>query len=356
MDELEKRIKNSLSTYLGYPCNCGYSYADVLKFFNLHINNVGDPNVSGTYRANTKDIELQVLEFFADLWGIKRENVWGYITHSGTEGNLQGLFVGRESACGKPHVFFATKDSHYSIFKIAKLLCLNLCIVQSQANGEMDYHDFEAKLQEHQGKYVIVNANLGTTMKGAMDDTREIYRIIKKHKADCYIHIDGALSGFYLPFIETDLYFKAHVNSMSISGHKSMGVPFPCGVFIMEKRFLKLVSHEIEYMGSVDCMISGSRNGHTPILMQHIIQKKGYDGFRKDTLTCIELAEYLVDHIPNAWRNSNSLTVVIPKPNEEMIKKWQLATEGDISHIVVLPHVTREKLDDFISDLIITNS
>lgn len=351
--EIQERLKEALQTYLGYPCNSAYDYSEIVGIFNTHINNVGDPMQSSTYRANTKDIEREVLCFFADLWGIKRESIWAYVTGSGTEGNLQGLYVARESSQGQPHVFFTSKDSHYSIFKIARLLCLNLCTVDSQDNGEIDYTDFKRKLEANKDKYIIVNANLGTTMKGGLDNTREIFRIMKKcgKENSSYIHVDGALTGFYLPFLERDLFFKAHVNSMSISGHKFLGVPFPCGVFMMEKKFLDLVTNNIEYIGCNDCMISGSRSGHSSVFLKYIIEKKGYDGFKKDIEDCIGLAEYAVENIPGAWRNHNSVTVVIPKPCESIVYKWQLATEGDLSHIVVMPHVTKEKLDKFIQDV-----
>lgn len=355
MENLEQTLRGALQTYMGYPCNTAYDFSAVEKFINIHINNVGDPNHSGIYRANSKNIELEVLQFFTKLWNINYENSWGYITNAGTEGNLQGLYVARESAKGQPHIFYTTENSHYSIFKIARILQLNMVIIKSQENGEMDYNDFDKKLEENTNKYVIVCANLGTTMKGAIDNTREIYRIIKKHHFHerYYIHADGALTGFYLPFIEKDLFFKAHISSLSISCHKFTGVPFPCGVFIMESRFLKLVAENIEYIGSMDCMITGSRNGHAPIFLKHIIDTKGYEGFKTDIEKCIELAEYAVEKIPNSWRNHNSITVVIPKPSRnEIIQKWQLATQGDISHLVIMPHVTREKIDLFAAEII----
>lgn len=357
MDDLHNHLQTALKTFLGYPCNTAYDYTPILHFCNTHINNVGDPRQLGTYRANTKNIELEVLKFFAKLWNIDFDNSWSYITNAGTEGNLQGLYVARESAKNQPHVFYATQDSHYSIFKIARLLQLNLNIIKSQENGEMDYQDLDEKLRANQDKYTIVCANLGTTMKGAIDNTREIYRKIKKYNLQdkSYIHADGALSGFYLPFLEKDLFFKAHINSMSISGHKFTGTPFPCGIFIMERRFVDLITNDIEYIGSRDCMISGSRNGHAPVFLKYIIDTKTYSGFKEDIEKCIDLAEYATNQIPNSWRNHNSITVVFPKPRDELIQKWQLATERDISHLVIMPHVTKEKIDAFVADLMALN-
>lgn len=49
--DLRGRLEEALSTYLGYPCTSSYDYSGVVDAFNYHINNVGDPNVSGTYRG-----------------------------------------------------------------------------------------------------------------------------------------------------------------------------------------------------------------------------------------------------------------------------------------------------------------
>lgn len=351
LEDTYTKLRDNLNTFLGYPCNVAYDYSEVAKeAFKYNINNVGCPYTPGTYRVNTLNIEKDVLRFFAQLWGLKEDDIWGYITSAGTEGNLQGLFVGRESL-GANCVFYTSSSSHYSIFKIARLLALEVCIVHSTETGEMDYKDFERKLMERKERPVLINANLGTTMTCAIDDTREIYRIIKKHnKNDYYLHADGALMGFVLPFIQKDLLFKRHIHSISISGHKFLGIPFPCGVFLMEKRFLENVRKNIEYIGSWDCTISGSRNGHSALFFDHIIKAKGRDGFAKDVSDCFNLAEYLVEKLPGSWRNQNSFTVVLDKPPEELIHKWQLASEGNISHIVVMPHVTKDKLDLFIKD------
>ena len=342
-------LRKHLDNFLGYPCNTSYDYSEVFDYFKLNINNVGCPYTNGTYKVNSKDMEQDVILFFANLWGIKIEDTWAYITSAGTEGNMQGLFVGRESL-GKDAIFYTSKDSHYSLLKIARLLCLNLCEVETRENGEMDYEDFERKLLENVNRPALINLNIGTTMKGAIDSGIEIFGILEKHNKqdDYYMHADGALMGFVLPFIEKDLMLTRHIHSISISNHKFLGCPFPCGIFMMEKRFLKLVSRDIEYIGSVDCMISGSRSGHTAILLKYMIDKKGKVGFGEDIKKCLELAEYVVKELPNSWRNNQSITIIFPKPSDEIVAKWQLATQDDISHIIVMPHVTKEKLDEFI--------
>jgi histidine decarboxylase len=343
-------------TSLGYPCNLAYDYTKVFPTLKYRVNNVGDPWCSSTYKCNSKDIERQVLKFFADLWGI--QDYWGYITSGSTESNIEGLYVAREVY--PDAIFYTSQDSHYSLFKIAKLLKLNLCVIDTEENGEMDYVDFERKLIINKDRPLIVNINLGTTMKSAFDDPKEIYRIIKKHNCHhkYYAHADGALMGFTIPFLQKDLLFRSHIHSISISGHKWCGIPFPCGIFLMERHLRKLLTNEIEYIGSDDNTISGSRNGHAAIFFKHIIDTKTLDEMQNDVNVCIENAEYLVECLnkidvnANAWRNQNSITVVFKKPCKEIIDKWQIACQGDLGHIVVMPHATREKLDEFLSDYI----
>lgn len=351
INEFQKKIHTYLDSYLGYPCNVAYDYSKITKQFQVHLNNVGCPFSSSTYRANTKDIEQEVLAYFAKLWGIDKDSIWGYISNGGTEANLQGLYVGRETLKNN-EIFYTSSDSHYSIFKIAKILKLNMCVIKTHENGEMDYDNFEEQIKKNIDKNPLINVNLGTTMKGAIDNPREIYRILKKYNMEhrYYMHADGALMGFVLPFIEHDTFFKKHIHSIAISGHKFLGIPFPCGIFMMEKRFLPFVQTNIEYIGSNDCMISGSRNGHSPLFFKYILDKKSKDDFRKDINQCLELSEYLTNKMSNAWRNQNSITVVFPKPSDSIIHKWQLATSDGLSHVVVMPHVTKEKLDMFVCD------
>lgn len=42
-------------------------------------------------------LQVGVLNWFARLWEIDEEEYYGYITTCGTEGNLHGIYVGREN-------------------------------------------------------------------------------------------------------------------------------------------------------------------------------------------------------------------------------------------------------------------
>ena len=46
----------------------------------------------------------------------------------------------------------------------------------------------------------------------------------------------------------------------------------------------------------------------------------------------------------------NSATVVFPRPSPKVFEKWQIAPEGREAHIITMPHVTREMVDEFVED------
>ncbi len=71
----------------------------------------------------------------------------------------------------------------------------------------------------------------------------------------------------------------------------------------------------------------------------------------------METAQYLRNKLTNAGftarLNDLSCTVVLERPMDDaLIKRWQLACEEDIAHVVVMPNVTKEKIDKFIEELI----
>ena len=52
-----------------------------------------------------------------------------------------------------------------------------------------------------------------------------------------------------------------------------------------------------------------------------------------------------------AWKNDNAITVVFPRPSKKITQKWKLAVQDDIAHIICMPHVTTEIIDEFIKDI-----
>jgi len=353
--QMEERTAN----HLGYPYNLDFQYAAVQNFMKFSINNLGDPFVDSNYGINSRQFEIEVLNFFAKLYEIDENDYWGYVTSCGTEGNLHGLLVGRE--CHPTGVLYSSKDSHYSILKAARFFRIPFVSINSQANGEIDYDDLEANLIKNKDLPAIINVNIGTTVKGAFDNLDRVFEILDRlGKTDFYIHCDGALSGLMLPLIDDAMKvtFKKRIGSVSISAHKFMGCPFPAGIVVTRKSHIAKVQQDIEYIGSKDSTLSGSRNGHAPLYMWLNIRKKQRFGFKKDVEECLKKARIFADMLTSAgiqrvMLNRWSNTVVFEKPADyAFCRKYQLATTQDIAHVIVMQNVSIDKLQEFVDEFV----
>ena len=154
--------------------------------------------------------------------------------------------------------------------------------------GEIDYVALRDALERNAGTPAIINVNIGTTVKGAVDDLDKVLEALHEtgYTEDrFYIHCDGALFGLMIPFLkrggEPMVTFKKPIGSVSVSGHKFIGAPVPCGVVITRLRHIRALSSDIEYLNSRDATIMGSRNGHAAIYMWYTLSTKGYSGLRK---------------------------------------------------------------------------
>ena len=136
------------------------------------INNLGDPFIESNYGVHSREFEIGVLNWFAKLWEIEREDFWGYVTNCGTEGNLHGILVGRETL--PDGILYSSVETHYSVFKAARMYRMDAVEVDTLESGEMDYGHFRAKLMENQDRPAIVNVNIGTTVRGAVDDLDKV--------------------------------------------------------------------------------------------------------------------------------------------------------------------------------------
>jgi histidine decarboxylase len=350
------QVKLRTDNHAGYPFNLSYDYTPLSKFLNYTLINLGDPFVDSNCKIDTRKFEKEVLDFFAQLYKVPEQDRWGYVTSGGTEGNLYGMFIGREIY--PEGILYFSKDTHYSIPKAAKLFRIDSRVIDSQANGEIDYDKFEKTLLANKNKPAIVNVNIGTTMKGAIDNLDRILEIFQRNNIkDFYIHCDAALSGMMLPYLEgaPQIDFTKPIGSLSISGHKFLGSPMPCGVVITKKEFVKKVENTIEYIGSKDTTILGSRNGHGPLFFWYGLNTRGEKGLAQEAKRCIENSQYLTQKLQElgckCLLNEFSNTVYFQKPPAEMVEKWQLAVQGDWAHIVVMQNMNRRKIDNFINEL-----
>ncbi|KAJ8432355.1 hypothetical protein Cgig2_014974 [Carnegiea gigantea] len=204
---------------LGYQVDFNFDYAALNKLQPFPLNNCGDPFMKSNYGVNSKQFEVAVLDWFARLWEIDMDEYWGYITSGSTEANFHAIIMGMD--------------------------CIK---IETLMSAEIDCTDFKAKLLQNEDKPAIINVNIGTTFKGAIDDMDLVIQTLEEcgfSRNQFYIHCDGALSGLIVPFVE-------------------------------------------------------QQEQHTPIFLWYILSKKGHIGLRKDAQKCLQNAKYLKDRLINA--------------------------------------------------------
>jgi len=357
-DEMLDYVREQARTFVGYPCRGYFDYSPLFDFLYYPINNVGDPYAPCTYRVHTREIERDVLAWFAKQHHITEGEYWGYVTNGGTEGNIYGLFLARE--LHPSGMVYYSEDTHYSVAKNLRVLNMKNIQIKSRDNGEIDYEDLYQTLRIHRDTPPIIFANAGTTMTEAKDDIERIREMLQELAIhQYYIHVDAALCGMTLPFIDgAPVYdFRAGIDSVSISGHKFIGAPFPCGIVLAKKDHVNRIARSIEYVGTLDTTLTGSRNGVAALFLWYAIRTIGEQGFRREVAECREKARYAVERFREAgieaWMNPASITVVFERPPKSVLEKWQIAVHHNQAHIVVMTTITRDQIDQLIADIVL---
>lgn len=355
LNDFYNKVQEKSRSYIGYPCATDFDYSELYPFLQYSLNNIGDPSLPSSSDLNSHSFEREVLSFFAQLFKAPANNWWGYITNGGSEGNLYALYLARELY--PDGMVYYSEATHYSVQKNISLLNMQSIVIRTDDKGEMDYEDLKETLQWHRHQPAIIFANIGTTMTEAKDDISAIKAILKRYAIkNAYIHCDAALAGTYLALSGASGFdFEHGCDSIAISGHKFIGSPIPCGVILVKKQYRDRIGRSIPYIGTLDTTISGSRNAIAPLFLWYAIEKYGKEGLLKRAEESLANALFLTKALNNmgvpAWRHEDAITVVFPRPAQEICTRWSLATDGDIAHVICMPGVKREMLEGFLEDM-----
>ena len=372
LDEWVKSCKVERPNALGYPGNYAsrldgfYQWYTANNMQNILINNAGDPFAqSGALSSLT--FEREVIERFAPLYGFEQDNLWGIVTMSGTDGNNHGIYFGvnyLKKKTGKMPVVYVSDEAHYSNYRLCDVQNLDVQLIKSDEMGRMIADSLEAALDTTRPCLIIYA--MGSTFKGAIDNQQELNAVLARHpEIEVYRHVDAALFGGYLPFTQ----YRYLVNrqqieyeSISISGHKFFGIDSPCGLFLTTREvYDNQASFDIAYLNANMRMISCSRSGVEPLKFWWLLNTVGIEGWSEQALAMMENTAYLVNELRRigwpCWNNEYSNTVFFRRPSPELVSKYNLANSyddrfgGPLSHIVVMQHVRKDIIDQFVKDL-----
>jgi histidine decarboxylase len=325
-------------------------------------------------------------------------------------------------------ILFYSEDTHYSIIKSAIVLGLETFYdvgsrefpgrcplpnrdwpkeVPSNRNGSIDIEALAMLVEffAEEGYPILVSFNYGTTFKGAYDDVEAageaLVKVFQRHglyerkvyydsddltrfdvRNGFWFHVDGALGAAYMPFIEMayikgqfphrgpDFDFRLKfVHSISMSGHKWIGAPWPCGIYMTRRQNQLRPPDDPKYLGSPDSTFAGSRNGFSAMILWNYLAKNSYESQIQKALRTEEIAKYAYDRLKELqdefgedwWIEQTplSLTVRFKKTHPDIIFKYSLSEETfyvngqkrAYNHIFAMEHVTEKTIDGLINDL-----
>ncbi|OLB81115.1 MAG: hypothetical protein AUI14_04435 [Actinobacteria bacterium 13_2_20CM_2_71_6] len=359
LDNLSARLEAVRPTNIGWPAASDVDFSPLAPFFDGYLlNNLGDPFAEGAYPQHTKALEREVVNVVADLMRAPPTDRWGYVTTGAGEGNLYALHLAR--SLYPRGIVYHSAAAHYSLDKALDLLNMPSITVRADETGRLDFHDLAALVGRHRDRPVIVVANIGTTMTEAVDDVRRINHVLDSLAIRRrFVHADAALSGIPLALLDADerpgFDFADGADSIIVSGHKFLGTPVPCGVVVVKASHRVHLTRTGAFTGSPDTTITCSRSGHAALMLWYVLRRYGLDGLRERAEQARELAAYthrrLVDMGWEAWRNPHGFTVVLATPPAPVTERWALASTNGRSHIICMPGVSREQIDQFITDL-----
>jgi histidine decarboxylase len=359
LEQLRARLTRHRRYDIGFPGARDLIFPELADLLTGQLlNNIGDPYDSGHGRVHTKTLEQQVIDVIADWLGAPASR-WGYVTTGASEGTLHALDEAWQAFHGDVIVYTSTA-AHYSVAKAARLLKLPMVMISTDEAGRMDTDDLEAELRRRREHPAVIVATAGTTMTEAVDDVAAIAKVCDRLSVlRRRIHVDAALAGIPLALLPRDeqpaFGFAAGATSMVISGHKFLSTLMPCAVLVYAERPHLISAGRIGYTGTADSTITGSRSGHTPLLLWYALTALGVQGHRRRAEAARDLAAYTYQRLQAlGWQarlNRHAFTVVLRSPPKTIGDKWVLADDGTWAHIVCMPGIATDQIDEFVHDL-----
>lgn len=339
-------------------------------------NNLGDCYESEKCPVpNTMEQERLAVEKVAQWLDLSPKECWGYIGGGSTLGNLQGMWMGTTLIPNATCVF--TDAAHYSIPKFASALKFKKTkIIKTHPNGEIDLEDLKQQIEPKEHIVLILTA--GTTMTSAYDPISPCTQILKDNECPFYFHLDAALGGFIIPFLDhTDFPTKdeytfknSDISSFTVSAHKVLGMPMPANIFIARQNVVKqfkIAVNKVPLLNNLeDITIYGSRDGFRASVVYDRLQYIQYQDIQNWVQTGIQLAHEFALKLQHefgfkqTFALAGGLATVIPVQEYQRIfnetcrhkleKKYHLVQDATYVHIYMMAHVNQQLCNEFIQD------
>lgn len=389
-DALGRNLNYATESILGIPATyldqtIFYENAPFLKEAPFLSTLIANPNHIGCHTLEaeaepifkgTQEMEKDLIRICAEeIFGAETGSCDGYVASGGTEANIEALWIYRnfffqkhQASADQIRVVYSS-DSHYSFPKGCNLLGLKALVFgvhETDRSADLAHLTQLVDTAVEQGaRYFIVNINLSTTMFGSVDDITAITTIFKQKGLLFKVHIDGAFGGFIYPFTNPDSihnFSNPDVSSITIDGHKMLQSPYGTGIFLVRKNLIHYVmTEEASYVKGKDYTLCGSRSGANAICVWMILHAHGAMGWTVKMADLIDQTQTLCSALRELgveYYNHPQLNIVTMKAkyiSQGLAERYTLVPDDHETpqwyKIVMMPHVKRGIIDQFLSDL-----
>ena len=248
----------------------------------------------------------------------------------------------------------------------------------------------------------MVNFNYGTTFKGALDNVEgavsKLRPILEKYglnerqlyfgdntlienisRTGYWFHVDGALGAAYAPYCSFSKpappifdFRIPEIHSISVSGHKWIGSPFPCCVYMSKVKYQLSPPANPNYIGSPDSTFAGSRNAFSALILWNFISRHSFADMAKRAMEALLKAKKFVSRFESEvekgahngedlWLeySEHSLSARFKRPNDIIINKFSLSCESlyvngilrHYAHIFIMPATSESTITALLKDL-----
>jgi tyrosine decarboxylase/aspartate 1-decarboxylase len=256
------------------------------------------------------------------------------------------------------------ESAHFSFQKIASLMDMKLVSIPLNKEYFMDFTKVKEKINKNTAAIVGV---AGSTELGTIDPIPELSKICRDENV--FLHVDAAFGGFVIPFLKKlnyavpDFDFKLKgVSTISIDSHKMGYSAVPLGTLIVrDKKWISKVSVDSHCISSKkQAGVLGTRSGGPVAAAYAVTKYLGMGGYKDLIQRCMDTTHYTKKRINEIGLNltvkptMNVLGVKLEHLSKVANKLseygWRVNKLERISciRIVLMPHVTKKIIDEFI--------
>lgn len=338
----------------------------------IGVHTTGD---SESFFAGTQQIERDLIRMCGEnIFHASPNSIDGYVATGGTEANLQAVWIFRNyfmqefSATLNEIALICSSDTHYSSAKAANVFQIGFFpIPVNQTTRKIEQHTLDKHLdmlQEKGVKYLIVFANMMTTMFGSVDDINVYTNTLQERGFIFKVHVDGAYGGFYYPFVQKHLldFANEHVCSITVDAHKMNQAPYGTGIFLIRKGWMHYTTTTTaSYVQGNDSTLCGSRSGANAVAVFMILMSYGYREWQQKMQELCDRADWFCAELAKRnkyfFREERANIVVFPAEelDRTLAEQFGLVPDDHTNpswyKIVIMDHVSKENLTEFLNSL-----